>query len=345
MTPTAFSAGVASPRPCLCDRAPLVRDRRREARYAAGDVRALLRVAFVVAVAAVLSPACSLGQGTGCVAGTLDVVDCWSGPFDLHPDFFAAAPTNSAALQIRVQNGLDYETFSDGMLVLVDDLGEVRGDPLADGTPRPSLLNQPLVVGMPASVTPPGVPVQAVANPTIVHASLYLEGTCRTQNVALYALDAVSLEADGTCSRPATGEPPATCGAPAILGSTTDAGAGDAGGASTDAAIGAGVDASASSAEAGASATDAGDLVCGMAAPVWPNNIAVSTMTFASLFDGDPGESNAKQRLTEATFDLYLADPRETCPGGIGPPPRCRGHLQGSFRFYFQRGRPAQPFP
>jgi hypothetical protein len=67
-------------------------------------------------------------------------------------------------------------------------------------------------------------------------------------------------------------------------------------------------------------------------------------MTFYSLFDGNPDESNAQQRLTDATFDLYLADPRDICPGGVGPPPRCQGHLTGYFRFYFERGSPAQPF-
>jgi hypothetical protein len=68
-------------------------------------------------------------------------------------------------------------------------------------------------------------------------------------------------------------------------------------------------------------------------------------MTFTSLFDDNPDESNAAQRLTEATFDLYLADPRTAAPGGLGPPPLCQAHIQGSFRFYFQRGQPGQPFP
>jgi hypothetical protein len=305
-----------------------------------------LPVPFVVAVAAVWAPACSLGQGTGCIAGTLDVPECWSGSFDLHPDFFAAVPTNSNALEIRVQNGGDYETFSDGLLLLVDDLHVVRGDPLGDGGTRPSYLNQPLVVGLPPSVVPPGVPVVAVADPSIVHANFYLERTCRTQNVALYALDKVALQADGTCNRPAAGEPPSTCPGPATLGATSSADAGaDAGaGASTaDASI---MDAAVASVDATiATSGDAGQLVCGQSNPVWPNNIATSTITFSSLFDGDTGESNDQQRLTEASFDFYLADPRDVCPGGVGPPPRCQAHLQGNFSFYFQSGRPAQPFP
>jgi hypothetical protein len=309
-------------------------------------VRALT-LALVLPLAIWLAPACSIGQGTGCVAGTLNSPDCWSGPFDLHPDFFAANPTNGTALQIRIQNGIDYETFSDGLAVLIDDIGAVRGDPLPDST-RPSLLGQPLVVGLPASVTPPGVPVKAVANPTIVHAALYLDRTCRTQNVALYAMDAVSLEADGTCNRPPTGETPPACGAPAVLsdagtsGPTPSAAGADA---SSDAAADAQAE---SGAPSGVTPSDAGALAalaCGQADRFWPTNIATSTMTFTSVFDGNLSESNAQQRLTDATFDLYLADPREICPGGLGPPPRCRGHLQGSFHFYFQRGRPAQPFP
>jgi hypothetical protein len=275
-------------------------------------------VAFV-ALAAAIAPGCSLGAGTGHASGTLDVPDCWSGQFDLKPDFFAAVPqTSSHALEIRIQNGGDFETFSDGLAFLIDDAGEVRGDPTADGTPRPSLLGQTLVVGLSPEVTPPGVPVKPVPNPPLVHATLYLERTCRTQNVALYALDAVTLNADGTCSRPAGGEPPLPCGAPGMVPS------GDGGAPAPDASTG-----------------DAGIASEGGA----PGGVATSSIVFRSLFDGDPAESDASKRLTDASFELFLADPREICPGGLGPPPRCRGYLTGDFRFYFQRGRPAQPFP
>jgi hypothetical protein len=95
-----------------------------------------------------------------------------------------------------------------------------------------------------------------------------------------------------------------------------------------DAGIDAGID---------ASAADGG--------PAAPPTVRQSTITFSALFDGNPNESNAGERLSSGTFDFYLGDPREICPGGLGPPPRCRGYLHGSFNFYFQRGRPAQPFP
>jgi hypothetical protein len=262
-----------------------------------GALASLNRLALVGSLGGLLAPACSLGQGTGSVAGALDVPDCWSGCFDLHPDFFAAISTNSTALEIRIQNGIDYETFSDGLLIIVDDLGEVRGDPLPRGQTRAGLLGQPLVVALPVGVTPPGVPIKPVANPSLVHATLYLGRTCRTQNVALQAM---------ACTLPNDGQT-LVCG---------------------EASVGAEPDASAGVGDAGA-----------------PADVTSSTITFHSLFDGDINESNAAQRLTDADFDFYLADPREVSAGGLGPPPPCRSHLQGRFHFYFQRGRPAQPFP
>jgi hypothetical protein len=263
------------------------------------------------------------------VYGTLDVPNCWSGAYDLHPDFFAAIPsvsggleTGSNALEIRIQNGGDYETFSDGLAILVDDAGEVRGDPSSSGTARPSLLNQRLVVSIPAGVTPPGVPITSSASKAIVHASLYLDQICRTQNVALYASDSVTLHADGTCDPLPGGDPEFSCEASAVAIASDDGGA------------------SASGSDAGGVTTD-GSVEASTPAAA----IGQSTITFQALFDGNPEESDAAQRLSQASFDLYLVDPRETCPGGLGPPPPCRGHIKGNFRFYFDRGLPAQPFP
>jgi hypothetical protein len=281
----------------------------------------------------VLAPGCSLGDGTGSVSGVLDVPQCWSGEFDLRPDFFAAvsAATSSPGtslidepgsdtLQLRIQNGGDYEAFSDGLAILIDDAGEVLGEPAEDGTARPSLLGQPLVVSLPVGVQPSGIPIIPIAYPPIVHASLYLQKTCPTSNVALYALAAVSLEPDGSCGRPSGGDAPLPCGTPAIASTGSDGGVQAS--LSSDAAV---------APEAGTVASTGGT--------------GTSTIVFDSLFDGNPDESDAQKRLTTAHFTFYLADPRDICPGGIGPPPRCRGYLTGDFKFYFQRGRPAQPFP
>jgi hypothetical protein len=258
-------------------------------------VTRIARVAVVGAIAAWLAPACSLGAGTGTCSGTLDVVDCWAGQFDLNPDFFAAVPTSNTnidALQLRIQHGADNQTFADGLIISVDDVGEVRGDPESNGTPRPSLLGMPLVVALPAGVSPPGVPLTARSQQAIVHAQLYLNATCRTQNDALYAVDAVSTNADGSCDRPSGGDPSMQCGGGGVA-----------------------------------------------------STVRGSTITFNAVFDGNPDEGNTAQLLTDASFHFYLADPREICPGGMGPPPRCRGELTGTFHFYFERGRPAQPFP
>jgi hypothetical protein len=247
------------------------------------------------------------------VTGTLDIPDCWSGDFNLHPSFFAAVSnTNSigvqatTAVQIRIQNGSDYEGFSDGLLITVDDAGEVRS----------GLLGTPLVVSEPPSAPPPGVPVIPVANPPLVQASLYLNHTCATSNDALFALSAVTLGPNGECANAAI-----VCGGPAIA----DGGTPEASAAATDASS-TGIDAG------GPSSTNG-------------NQTGQSTITFNSLFDGNEDEPNAAARLSDATFEFFLADPREGCPGGLGPPPPCRGHLVGNFHFYFQRGSPGQPFP
>jgi hypothetical protein len=309
------------------------RRRSRYARDVTSDVTRMARpsriVGFALAVAlgTWLEPGCSLAEGQGNVNGVLDIPNCWAGPFNLQPNFFAAIPApsgsgasgssggavSSDALQLRIQNGGDFESFSDGLAILIDDAGAVRGDPSPEGTDRPSLLNQNLVVSLPVGVMVTGVPVVPVANPGIVHATLYLQKTCRTQDVALYALSEVTVNPDGTCDRPDGGDAPLACGAPATL-PDTDAGA-----------------------IVPAGGADAGAPVAGPTRTSWIN--------FQSLFDGNPAEANAQKRLTQATFELFLADPREICAGGLGPPPRCRGNLKGSFKFYFERGQPAQPFP
>jgi hypothetical protein len=245
-------------------------------------------------------PACSLGEGQGVITGTLNIPNCWSGKFDLHPDFFAGVPYRDS-LTLRIQSGGDFQTFSDGFSILVDDVHAIRGD-----NGRPGRLGQTLSISLAPEVTPPGVPVKAIADPASVHLALYLQKSCRTQNVAVYALDAVTLNPDGTCDALTEGDAPPVCGA-----------------------------AAAASTDAGAPPIDGGAS----------GRLGKSTITFQHLFDNIPEEADAGERLNEGSFDVYLADPREVCPGGLGPPPRCRGHITGSFKFYFERGRPGQPFP
>ena len=202
---------------------------------------------LLVALALSLA-ACSTGEGEGSVkSDQLFIDDCWNGPFDLEPSFFGAEPA-ADSLIIRVQRGDNYEEVSDGLLVLVKDVGQIRGSSLGAG----------LKVGLPPGVSPPGVPVTYDPNPPLVSLALYLNATCHSQNGTIYAVD--------------------------------------------------------------------------------------GSITFDSLFSGDPNESNADDRLTEAEFEATFTDPRDIQPGG-GYDASRSSVVRGWFRFYFQRGQPAQPFP
>jgi len=68
------------------------------------------------------------------------------------------------------------------------------------------------------------------------------------------------------------------------------------------------------------------------------------TIRFSSLFSGIRTETRPADLLTEAEFDVTFTDPRDLVPGEA-PDPATSSRVQGSFRFYFQRGQPAQPFP
>jgi hypothetical protein len=87
---------------------------------------------------------------------------------------------------------------------------------------------------------------------------------------------------------------------------------------------------------------------------------------FTSLFSGNRNENNADARLTDATFEAIVTDPRAATlvsggqdggaaqqdGGAIGPSSGAllpkyahESTVTGSFRFFFERGIPAQPFP
>jgi hypothetical protein len=239
------------------------------------------------------TPACSQGEGSGSVTGTLNIPNCWTGDFVLPADFLAGVPFRET-LQLRIQSGSDFESFSDGMTILLSDITKVRPDP---GNGFAGRYGQPLVVDLPPEVTPPGVPVKAKADPAFVSLALYLQKSCRTQNVTVYAVDEVSIPSDGTCTAAAMK------GADPTVGCDPEKAAADG--------VGSGK----------------------------------SLISFTYVFDGKLDEPQAAERLTAGCFDVYLADPRDVAPGGLGPPPRCRGHIRGTFSFYFERGRPSQPFP
>jgi hypothetical protein len=129
---------------------------------------------------ALLAPlGCTVGEGEGSVRSDhLYVTGCWNGAFDLRPDFFGANPDPGESLLIRVQRGDNVEDVSDGLIVAVNDLPEVRRH-----------LNEAIPVGMPRGVTPSGVPIVYNPNPPMVSLSLYLHNTCHQQNGTIYSTE------------------------------------------------------------------------------------------------------------------------------------------------------------
>ena len=122
--------------------------------------------------------ACTVGEGEGrVVSDNLYVNGCWNGPFDLSPDFFGANPDQGDSLAIRVQRGDNIEDVSDGLIVMVTDLQEVRKH-----------INENIPVGMPRGVTPSGVPIVLNPNPTKISLALYLHNTCHQQNGTIYSV-------------------------------------------------------------------------------------------------------------------------------------------------------------
>ncbi len=65
------------------------------------------------------------------------------------------------------------------------------------------------------------------------------------------------------------------------------------------------------------------------------------TLTFKSILRGDPSSSDTNSKRIEGSFDVYLEDPRHP----TGSEARNAGVLRGDFKFFYQRGGPAQPFP
>ncbi len=66
-------------------------------------------------------------------------------------------------------------------------------------------------------------------------------------------------------------------------------------------------------------------------------------ITFRSIFSGNPNEENSEKRLTDAEFHVKFPGPRELVDAD-DPAKVTSDMVDGRFRFYFQRGQPAQPF-
>ena len=134
---------------------------------------------LAVAVVALAPLGCTVGEGEGRVSSDhIWVKGCWNGAFDLNPDFFGANPDEGESLTIRVQRGDNIEDMSDGLIVLVNDLPEIR-----------MKLGQDLDVGLPRGVSPSGVPVVFNPNPPQISLALYLHNSCHLQNGTIYSIE------------------------------------------------------------------------------------------------------------------------------------------------------------
>ncbi len=123
---------------------------------------------------------CSLGEGEGDVKSDLLIAkDCWTGSYDLQPDFFAAVPSQDS-VNIRAQRGTDIQEVSDGLAVLIEDLGKVHE----------GWIDKPMVVTLSPGILPPGAtfPSPPPEGQPPVHVALYMQKSCHNQNTVLYAI-------------------------------------------------------------------------------------------------------------------------------------------------------------
>lgn len=121
---------------------------------------------------------CTVGQGEGWVqSDQLIVPECWHGPFDLEPDFFAAVPFRETQ-QIRVQRGSDLTEVSDGVAIQVNEVTNIREQ----------MLGQAVEVGLPPELWADINPGSAQGEAPLVNLALYLQFSCHNQNSVLYAL-------------------------------------------------------------------------------------------------------------------------------------------------------------
>jgi hypothetical protein len=144
-------------------------------------LRTAASIATLSATAALAASCVSVGEGEGFIESErLNAPECWDSSYDLAPDFFAAEPFRDS-IQIRVQRGSDLKEVSDGVTILVTSIEGVR-----------ARLGEPLEVGLPQGVSPPGVPVGCDGAPCpqrLVNLALYLHQSCHNQNMVLYATE------------------------------------------------------------------------------------------------------------------------------------------------------------
>jgi len=126
-----------------------------------------------------LALGCTVGEGEGWVkSDRLFIEDCWTGSFNLGPDFFAGNSHRDESIQFRIQRGDNIEEHSDGVVIMLNELK----------TARPPI-GEAVRVGMPVGVQAPGEPVVYDPDPPTVSLALYLHDSCHAQNGTVYSID------------------------------------------------------------------------------------------------------------------------------------------------------------
>lgn len=96
---------------------------------------------------------CSLGSGEGELDGTLMIPGCeHDGAYSMDPDFFVADPLEDG-IEIRVQRGSDWEVYSDGLSIYIEDAAALRDERLEQ-------------------------PIDLMLEPDVANLTLYLNATC-----------------------------------------------------------------------------------------------------------------------------------------------------------------------
>jgi hypothetical protein len=285
-----------------------------------GSISAWVRALVLLALPAAVG--CSVGQGTGDVHTTgLFARDCWGtvsstdpdqaigACYSMAPDFFAANPFFST-LEITVQHGSDTTEVSDGLSVLIDDVPTILG----------------AIQGASAGTDGGAGDGGADAGPASGGYGLSDGGasesaSCPAAGGQLTSCDDLQPPAGKATFRvdlPAGIHPPGspTVPPPDIV---------------------------------------ADPPIVHMALYLERSCHNQNTTLYAvdgwiainALFDGNPDETQADQKLTDATFNVEFGDIRDVPFGQYAGdvPPGLRSRICGSFKFYFERGQPAQPFP
>jgi hypothetical protein len=249
--------------------------------------------------------------------------------YDLQPDFFAAEPYRST-LQIRVQRGSDIAEFSDGLYVIVDDVPTVlaaitaaQADAGTDGGASDAGASDAGVSdagdGGPTGAGDYGLGDGGVVEPVSCEGSTPDAGppsltdppSCEAiPPPAGKATFRVAVPAAVTLPGSPGGLPPDLLADPPIV-----------------------------------------HMSLNLEHSCHNQNIVLQGVdgwiSFNALFDGDPNETQAAAKLTDATFNVEFGDLSDVPPGGYPEdvPPGVRSRVCGAFRFYFELGQPAQPFP